>query len=56
MRTIPLVAALAMSAALSGEQPRELGKVRWERDFAAAKASAKRAKKPLLVLFDEVPG
>ena len=35
---------------------RELGKVRWWRDFAAAKAEAKKTKKPLLILFDEVPG
>ena len=35
---------------------KELGKVHWWRDYAAAKAEAKKKKKPLLVLFDEVPG
>lgn len=35
---------------------RELGKVRWWRDYAGAKAEAKKTKKPLLILFDEVPG
>ena len=38
------------------KQPRELGAVRWLRDFDAATAGAKRANKPMLVLFDEVPG
>jgi hypothetical protein len=37
-------------------QPRELGKVAFGRDFEAAKAKAASAGKPLLVLFDEVPG
>lgn len=37
-------------------QPRELGKVPFKRDFEAAKADARATGKPLLVLFDEVPG
>jgi Thioredoxin-like len=37
-------------------QPVELGRVSWQRDYAAAVAQAKRDNKPLLVLFDEVPG
>lgn len=36
--------------------PPELGEVKWHRDFDAARAEAKRTGKPLLVLFDEVPG
>jgi hypothetical protein len=35
---------------------RELGVVRWLRDFDAALAESTRTGKPLLVLFDEVPG
>jgi len=38
------------------EQPEELGRVRWMRGFDDAKAKAKASGKPLLVLFDEVPG
>ncbi len=36
--------------------PPELGRVPFLRDYAAAVAQAKKEKKPLLVLFDEVPG
>ena len=38
------------------ENPVELGKVNWSRDFEKAKKSALEAQKPLLVLFQEVPG
>jgi hypothetical protein len=34
----------------------ELGRVRWLRDFDVALATARTSKKPVLVLFDEVPG
>ncbi len=36
--------------------PRELGHVGWLRGFDAALETARRDNKPLLVLFDEVPG
>lgn len=36
--------------------PPELGRVPFLRDYAAAVAKAKADKKPLFVLFDEVPG
>lgn len=38
------------------DQPEELGDVRWRRGFSAAQAEARTTGKPLLVLFDEVPG
>ncbi len=38
------------------EQPEELGDVRWRRGFATAQAEARKSGKPMLVLFDEVPG
>ncbi len=38
------------------DAPRELGAVRWERDFDAAAARARQEGKPLFVLFQEVPG
>lgn len=34
----------------------EYGTVRWRRDFAAARTQAKAQDRPLLVLFQEVPG
>ena len=36
--------------------PVELGTVAWNRDFDAALSAAAAAEKPLLVLFQEVPG
>lgn len=46
----------ALVALLSAASPPELGIVRWSRGFDAAAARAKAEGKPLLVLFDEVPG
>ena len=37
-------------------QPGELGKVAWLRDEAVAQKQAKASAKPVLVLFQEVPG
>jgi len=37
-------------------QPRELGKISWGRDFDYTLKAAARKNKPVLVLFDEVPG
>jgi hypothetical protein len=34
----------------------ELGKIEWLRDFDAAAKKAKTEKRPMLVLFQEVPG
>lgn len=62
---IPLVLALTAAASLTimnarthaaiGQDP-ELGLVRWTRDFDAALNQSKHSGKPLLVLFDEIPG
>ena len=38
------------------KRPPELGRVPFLRDYAAAVERAKAEKKPLFVLFDEVPG
>lgn len=46
-----LLVAMALAAS-----PPELGIVRWSRGYEAAAARAKAEGKPLLVLFDEVPG
>ena len=40
----------------SAENPEELGKVRWHRGFESAAVKAKLEDRPLLVLFQEVPG
>ena len=62
---IPFVLALTAAASLTimnarthaaiGQDP-ELGLVRWTRDFDAALNQSKHSGKPLLVLFDEIPG
>jgi hypothetical protein len=36
--------------------PEEFGKVKFLRDYPTALAKAKADKKPLFVLFDEIPG
>ncbi len=51
---MPVLALFAVLGA--SPQPPELGKVSWLRDFEAAVRLSKDTKKPLLVLFDEVPG
>ncbi len=37
-------------------QPRELGQIAWLRDFDKALVTAKKENKPILLLFQEVPG
>ncbi len=59
--TQPLARATASSPAATTfrktpEQPEELGDVRWLRGFEKARTEANTQKRPLLVLFDEVPG
>lgn len=61
-RTAPVVLAAAWLAAFApaqspiGQQPEELGRVAWEREFEKARAASKRSGKPILLLFQEVPG
>jgi len=59
-KTLSLLLALAMAGlciASPPEDPRpELGSVKWQRDFEAAKKSSQASGKPLLLLFQEVPG
>lgn len=50
----PVVAADPPKAA--PKAPPELGRVPFLRDYAAAVDQAKKERKPLFVLFDEVPG
>ena len=38
------------------QQPKELGAVAWMRDFDQAQAAAAKQGRPMLVLFQEVPG
>lgn len=58
MRRWPfVVGALLGASVLAGDlPPAELGRVSWLRDFAKAEAQARDSGRPLMVLFDEVPG
>src|SRR3954466_9573057 len=47
---------LMLTAVALAAQPPELGIVQWSRGYETAAARAKAEGKPLLVLFDEVPG
>lgn len=60
---MPKALALGLFGALAGcsattyaATPPELGSVAWLRDYAVARARAEKEGKPLLILFDEVPG
>jgi hypothetical protein len=47
---------LAVGMASWAGNPVEVGTVKWGRDYDAALAAAKESGKPVLVLFQEVPG
>lgn len=49
------LSALAAGAAAQ-DVPIEFGAIRWQRDLAAATTAAGAAQRPLLLLFQEVPG
>jgi hypothetical protein len=60
---VALVSAGLLVGAVSAADPKkeektppELGRVPFLRDYPAAVEQAKKEKKPLFVLFDEVPG
>ena len=56
---LALFFCLGLAASISaGEKkaPVELGKVPWIRDYAVGVAKAGEDKKPILLLFQEVPG
>ena len=38
------------------KNPAELGRVHWLRDFDSAQKEAASSKKPMLLLFQEIPG
>ena len=60
MKLVTVIMVLAISAAayadLSPQNPVEVGDVRWGRDFDAALKKSAESGKPVLVLFQEIPG
>ncbi len=55
-RNLATCLSLAASITAQAPTPVEHGLIGWERDFAAAQARAKSSGRPMLVLFQEVPG
>ena len=71
MPPLPTFSALAFAAACTAQlpspdhsklpviqidQPQELGAIAWTRDFEAGRAAVEKNGKPMLLLFQEVPG
>ncbi len=52
----PVTAEYQVMATNPSDQPEELGKVSWLRDYNAAIKASKKANKPIFLLFTEVPG
>ncbi|MFT7663844.1 MAG: hypothetical protein ACI87A_002071 [Planctomycetota bacterium] len=59
----PALACLSLAPTTSSptvlntlENPVELGLVKWGRDFGGAQKAAADSKKPILLLFQEIPG
>ncbi len=56
-RLTPTLFVLLLSASLGwARNPVEVGTVDWLRDFEKAQAEARKSGKPILALFQEVPG
>jgi hypothetical protein len=51
-----IIVLATVSMASEKLAPIELGKITWLRDFDMGMAKAKKEKKPVLLLFQEVPG
>ncbi|HNM25983.1 MAG TPA: VPGUxxT family thioredoxin-like (seleno)protein, type 2 [Saprospiraceae bacterium] len=53
---LPATLAQPAASVQSAGQPEELGQVHWIRDLDAGRAAAQKSGKPILILFQEVPG
>ena len=60
MRLFTILLILAFNATIYGGEtlktPIEIGDVQWGRDFNAALKNSAATQKPVLILFQEVPG
>lgn len=59
MTTVLLLALMSLSAchaSAPGDQPVELGTVAWRLDHDAAFREAAASRRPVLLLFQEIPG
>ncbi len=51
-----VLSAMFLAPQTSSEVPIELGAVRWKTDHDQAFADAKHGSKPVVILFQEIPG
>jgi hypothetical protein len=57
LHPITIAAGLALAAAARGtDDPQELGAVEWGRALEPALAESARSERPVLLLFQEIPG
>jgi len=54
--TLLATLGLLLVSYAGGDDPVELGRVDWLRDHDAAFEQARRTEKPVLLLFQEIPG
>ena len=47
---------LTLAFMTTDEAPVELGAVQWQRDYAVALETSRKLDRPMLMLFQEVPG
>ncbi len=51
-----VIIILGLNRGIFSENPVEIGKIRWERDLDTALKNSKQSKRPVFLLFQEVPG
>lgn len=54
--SVAVLSLSCMNLTSLGDEPVELGRVSWGRDLDAALVRAESSKKPVLLLFQEIPG
>ena len=53
---LAIITSVGCILAFEDKQPEELGKVKWLRNYDAALKQAKAVGKPIMLVFQEVPG
>lgn len=51
-----LLSLFLLSGCQASDNPVEIGAVKWSRDLEKALAASEKSEKPVLILFQEVPG
>lgn len=56
VKTLFLIGLMLTSCHANPKQAKELGTVKWSRDLSVALEASQKSKKPVFLLFQEVPG